>query len=174
MLVHVLSRMSRAFSVPNQTSPGLSTLLTKSWPPKYRFPRFPKHFDKYFGPVHFPLIRMYLLPLPHLIHRYLLASVHNCVRCFVSSFFLSTKNPLFFWLRLEFSTIIPFFQIWIHKSASQALGSMHFLSPLHGPSMIPVLSTCTLMGSITFFEKAKECCQLRPLDGELDLKFCFC
>ena len=46
--------------------------------------------DKYVGPVHFPRI-MYLMLLPHLIHRYLLARAHHSVRCFISSLFLSTK-----------------------------------------------------------------------------------
>ena len=36
---------------------------------------FPKFSDKYFGPLHFLGIFMYLLPLPHLMHRYLLASL---------------------------------------------------------------------------------------------------
>ena len=46
--------------------------------------------------IHVPCIFMYLLPLPHLIYRYLLASVHHSVRCFVSSCFLSMKIHFFF------------------------------------------------------------------------------
>ena len=34
---------------------------------------------------------MYLLLLPHLIHRYLSASAHRSVRCFIPSLFLSTN-----------------------------------------------------------------------------------
>ena len=55
------------------------------------FSIFPKSSYKYIGPVHFPGIFMYLLPVPHLIHRYFSASAHHSVRCFVSSLSLSTK-----------------------------------------------------------------------------------
>ena len=52
---------------------------------------FSQVFDKYFGPMHVPCIFMYLLPHPHLMHRYLLASAHHSVRCFVFFSFSSTK-----------------------------------------------------------------------------------
>ena len=44
-------------------------------------------------------------------------------------------------------------QILIHKSASPALGLMHYVSPLLSPSIIPFLSTCTLIGPITFLRR---------------------
>ena len=74
-----------------RTSPCLSILLTIPWPPRCRFHHSLAIFDRYFGPVHVPCIFMHLLSLPHLIHRYLLASTHHSVRCFVSSLFWSTK-----------------------------------------------------------------------------------
>ena len=63
-------------------------------------------------------------------------------------------------------------QTLIHKSASPVFGSMHLLSPYHGPSVIPLLSTVQFDWSHNLLEKAKECRRLRPLDGALDLKFC--
>ena len=56
-----------------------------------RFYHLPILFAKYFGPVHFPCIFMYLLLLPHLMHRYLLVAAYHSIRCFVPSHFLSTN-----------------------------------------------------------------------------------
>ena len=53
-------------------------------------------------------------------------------------------------LFLVFLCAVRFAQFFTNKQATPAFGSMHFLSPLHSPSMIPSLSTCTLMGPITF------------------------
>ena len=47
-------------------------------------------------------------------------------------------------------------QILIHRSASPAFGSMHFLSPHHKPSIIPLLSTSTLTGSMTFLRRQRK------------------
>ena len=52
---------------------------------------FPNSVSSIFGPVHFPFIFMYLLPLSHIMHRYLLVAAHHSVRCFISSIFLSTQ-----------------------------------------------------------------------------------
>ena len=46
---------------------------------------------------------MYLLPLPHLIHRYLSASAHHSVRCFTASLLLSIKLHFSFGLGLSSS-----------------------------------------------------------------------
>ena len=64
---------------------------------------FSKIFDKYFVPVHFPGIFMYLLPLRHFMHRYFSAAAHHSVRCFVSSFFWSTEINLSFGFGLSSS-----------------------------------------------------------------------
>ena len=77
--------------------------------PEWRLHYFPRFFYKYFGPVHFPVIFIYLLSLPHLVHRYLLASAHHSVRCFVSSLFWSTKVHLSLRLRLELLAVPQFF-----------------------------------------------------------------
>ena len=61
-------------------------------------------------------------------------------------------------------------QILIHNPASTALGSIQFLSPLHCPSVIPLLLTCTLMGPITFLSKKKKT-TLPLLLCALNLKF---
>ena len=59
-----------------------------------------------------------------------------------------------------------------HNSASPAFGLMHVLPPLLNPSIIPLMSTWTLTGPTTLFQKALEGRQLRPLDGALDLEPC--
>ena len=79
-----LSAPHQNFSLPVHSSDQVMTSQVSSSP-------LSKLFDKHFGPVHFPGIFMCLLPLPHLIHRYLSASAQHSVRCFVSSLFLSTK-----------------------------------------------------------------------------------
>ena len=64
-------------------------------------------------------------------------------------------------------------QILIRKSASPALGSMHFLSPLHSPSIIPPLSTCTLMGPIAFLRRQRNAVSSALFMVRWDLEFCF-
>ena len=107
---HSLPRIDRAFPAPNQCFP---------WPVHSSHQIVDSHvslspFSQVFltsasAPAHVPGIFMYLLPLPHLIHRNLLATAHHSVRCFISSLFLSTKNSLFFWLRFQLFTVCPFF-----------------------------------------------------------------
>ena len=80
----------------HNTSPCLSTLHTKSWSPMYLFLHVPRFFDNKFGPLRFPGIFIYLLLIPHLMHRYFVASTQHSVRCFVSSLFFSTKIHLSF------------------------------------------------------------------------------
>ena len=72
-----------------RTSPCLSNLLTISCPPTCHFLHLPKFFAMYFGPVYSPCIIMYLLPLPHLTHPYLLDTARHSIRCFVPSLFFS-------------------------------------------------------------------------------------
>ena len=89
-----------------RTSPRLSTCLTKSCPPhtpSISVTIFPTFSEKNFVPVHFPGIFKYCLLLPHLMYRYLLASPHHSVRCFVSSLFLSTKINVSFGFGLSSS-----------------------------------------------------------------------
>ena len=95
---HSLPRISRTFSAPQNFS--LSVYCADQV--------VTSQLTLFFCSVHFPGIFMYLLLFPHLMHRYLLVSAHHSVRCFVASFFQIHENPLFFRLRLEFFTILPF------------------------------------------------------------------
>ena len=53
-------------------------------------------FDKYSGPLPVPCISMYVLPLPHLILRYMLASAHHISSIFLfSSSFFTFSNELY-------------------------------------------------------------------------------
>ena len=95
---HSLPRMARAFPAPNQ---DLSLSLHSSYQimiSKVTLSPFSNIFRQVFWSCVFPGIFMYLLPLPHLIHRYFSASVHHSIRCSVSSLFLSTKINFFIWL----------------------------------------------------------------------------
>ena len=101
-----LAYSSSSISVPVSASCNPSISCTKSGSPLVYQLFLPNHdlpgdvcpiipfFDKHFGPKHFPGIFMYLLPLPHLMHRYLLASARHAVRCFVLSLLLSTFGNL--------------------------------------------------------------------------------
>ena len=84
----------------------VSTSCHGPCPPRCLFTHLPKKLDNYLGSVHFPGIFMYLLLLPHLTHRYLLAPFRLMFHFFS---FLIHENPLFFWFRLELFAILPFF-----------------------------------------------------------------
>ena len=127
---HSLSRIARAFSAPNQNFalPVHSSYHVVA-SQMSRCP-FSKHFfDKYFGPVHCPCNFKYLLPLLDVIHRYLMASAHHSVRCFVSSPSLIHEYPFFFWLRLELFTIFPFLHQAV-KACRTLQGCIHFFFSL--------------------------------------------
>ena len=98
-----MPRISRTLSAPYQnlslpvhSSDQITTSQMASSP-------FFKLFDKNCGPVQLPVIFTSLLLLPHLMHRYLSASPHHSVRCFVFSLFFSTKTHFSFGIGLSSS-----------------------------------------------------------------------
>ena len=82
-----------------RTSPCLSIMTSQM----SSCPLLPCVFVKNFGPALFPGIFMYLLPLPHLIHRYLSAFARHSVRFSTFSLFFSTKTNYSFGLGLSSS-----------------------------------------------------------------------
>ena len=109
------------------SSPSLSTLLTKSWPPKCRFLHVLHFFDKYFGPVHFPFILMYCL-----FHT---SCNDTCWQKHTTPFdasfphFSHPQKTFFFWLRLELFTIFLLFYQTV-KARCVLQGRIHLFSLL--------------------------------------------
>ena len=75
--------------------------------------------------MHLAGIFIYLLPFPHLTHRYMSASAQHSVRCLVPSLFLLTKIHFSFGLGLSFFTIFSFLY--------QAMEAGRILQKLHTP-----------------------------------------
>ena len=71
--------------------PSISCTISELHPayhlPGAAFSIFQNFLTGTLSPVHFPGIFTYLLPLPHLMHRYLLVAAHHSVRCVASSHF---------------------------------------------------------------------------------------
>ena len=86
-----LASLARILSLPIHSPRHIS-------PPMCPSLHLPKFFIKYFGPMHFPCIFMYMLSLQHLMHRWMLRFLP----------FLVHEKPFFSWLLLEFFTDFPF------------------------------------------------------------------
>ena len=134
---HSFPRISRTPSAPyqNLSLPVHSSyqVMTSQMSPS----PFSKLSDKNFGPVHFLGIFICLLPLPHLTLRYLSASAHHSVRCFVFLTLLVSENPLLFRLPLEPlhspSIVVPGSGSWPHTAM------------LHTPPLFPVAQIMLLL-----------------------------
>ena len=96
---HSLSRITTTFSAPNHDL-SLPTPSSHHVTSSHMslFTIFTKFFDKSVGPAHLPCLFMYLLLLPHLIHRYL-SAVETPLRSMLHALsFRVYENPLFLWL----------------------------------------------------------------------------
>ena len=89
------------------TSPCRSPLLSMSCLPKRQLHHLPslslESSRNHFGPAHFPCIFMFLLLLPHSIHRYFFAAAHHSVRCFFCFSAFAHKNHFSFGFGLRTS-----------------------------------------------------------------------
>ena len=145
------------------TSPCLSILLNQLWPPWWRTLRFPKLVDKKFCPIHLPGIFMYLLPLPHLIHRYMSASAHHSVRCFIPSLFLSMNINCSFGLGLSssqsfhsstikrkatYTSSLSCFTTSALASANSSAFSLPSVTNFQNPSSFLFLSSCGVPSNV--------------------------
>ena len=131
---HSLPRIARTFSAPDQNF-SLSVQSNQIMTSKVTLSPFSIFLDKCFGPVHVPGIFMYLLPLPHLTHRYFSASAHHSDRCFVSSFFSGEKTTF-----LSASLWAPHNLFILPQSSQSWLHTARLRTPLLVPAALSLLS----------------------------------